>query len=270
MVWIPILLSGVAALAPIDEGAVTRYTLSFPEPHTHYMEVRATYPTGGLPELDLMMAVWTPGSYLVREYARHLEGVRASAPGGKPLSIEKTRKNRWRVNTDGAAEVVVEYRVYCREMSVRTNWVVSSATSRYRGSRTFISSRIFFSGSRVCNNGLVLSRLVRSTCWLMGARRYTTNPRVFNNSLFSAAPTAPPPVANTILCFELSWSIIRASRIRNPFSPSTSNIQGISAPVEDSISPSESKKSRPSKSASTRPMVVFPTPIGPTRNTFPE
>ena len=125
MAWIPILLSGVVALAPIDDRAATRYTLSFPEPHTHYMEVRATYPTGGAPQLDLMMVVWTPGSYLVREYARNVEGMRASAPGGKALPVEKTRKNRWRVATDGAAEVVVEYRVYCREMSVRTNWVES-------------------------------------------------------------------------------------------------------------------------------------------------
>ena len=30
------------------------------------------------------MAVWTPGSYLVREYERHVEGVAASADGRTP------------------------------------------------------------------------------------------------------------------------------------------------------------------------------------------
>jgi hypothetical protein len=39
-----------------------RYTLRFPAPHTHYMEVEAVYPTGGRSEIDLFMAVWTPGS----------------------------------------------------------------------------------------------------------------------------------------------------------------------------------------------------------------
>ena len=45
-----------------------RYTLSFPAPQTHYVDVVATIPTDGRPEVELMMAVWTPGSYLVREY----------------------------------------------------------------------------------------------------------------------------------------------------------------------------------------------------------
>ena len=52
-----------------------RYTLRFPTPQTHYVEVEAVYPTAGKPQLDLMMAVWTPGSYLVREYERHVEAV---------------------------------------------------------------------------------------------------------------------------------------------------------------------------------------------------
>ena len=57
----------VAAPDPI------RYTLSFPAPQTHYVEVEATVPTGGRPQIELEMAVWTPGSYLVREFSRHVE-----------------------------------------------------------------------------------------------------------------------------------------------------------------------------------------------------
>ncbi|MBI2212570.1 MAG: hypothetical protein HYU52_02905 [Acidobacteria bacterium] len=44
-----------------------RYKLSFPEPHTHYVEVEATIPTRGTPSIVFAIAVWTPGSYLVRE-----------------------------------------------------------------------------------------------------------------------------------------------------------------------------------------------------------
>ena len=44
-----------------------RYTLRFPSPHTHYVEVRAEVPTCGRDEVELMMAVWTPGSYLIRD-----------------------------------------------------------------------------------------------------------------------------------------------------------------------------------------------------------
>ena len=65
-----------ALLMPAAEPI--RYTLRFPEPQTHYVEVEAVVPTDGLPHVDLMMAVWTPGSYLIREYARHVEDLKAS------------------------------------------------------------------------------------------------------------------------------------------------------------------------------------------------
>ena len=100
-----------------------RYTLRFPAPHTHYVEVEATVPTGGKPVIELAMAVWTPGSYLVREYARHIEGLAAHTADGTALSLDKSRKNRWRIHTNEASTIVVTYRIYCREMSVRTNWV---------------------------------------------------------------------------------------------------------------------------------------------------
>ena len=115
-----------------------RYTLSFPEPHTHYVEVTAVVPTDGRPQVELMMAVWTPGSYLVREYARHVETVTAAAPDGRALAIEKSDKNRWRVATGGAPSVEVSYRVYAREMSVRTNWVETDF-AMLNGAATFMT-----------------------------------------------------------------------------------------------------------------------------------
>ena len=61
------------------------YTLRFPAPHTHYVAVDALVPTGGRPAVELMMAVWTPGSYLVREYARTSRGS-PPAPGRRPAA----------------------------------------------------------------------------------------------------------------------------------------------------------------------------------------
>jgi predicted metalloprotease with PDZ domain len=85
-----------------------------------------------------MMAVWTPGSYLVREYARHVEGLTAADPSRTPLAVDKTRKNRWRVTTNGASTVFVRYRVYAHEMSVRTNWV-DDEMAILNGAPTFIT-----------------------------------------------------------------------------------------------------------------------------------
>jgi predicted metalloprotease with PDZ domain len=115
-----------------------RYTVSFPAPHTHYVEVEASYPTDGRASIDLMMAVWTPGSYLIREYQRHVEAFTATDPSRAPLVVEKTRKNRWRVATNGARTVWVRYRVYAHEMSVRTNWV-DEELAMINGAPTFIT-----------------------------------------------------------------------------------------------------------------------------------
>lgn len=118
------------------------FTLRFPHPETHRVEVEARYPTGGADTLDLMMAVWTPGSYMVREYSRQVETLDAATPDGDPLPVEKTRKNRWRVKAAeaGAAlpeTVVVRYVLYAREMTVRTNFV-DAGFAILNGAPTFI------------------------------------------------------------------------------------------------------------------------------------
>ena len=115
-----------------------RYTLSFPAPQTHYMEVSVSVPTERRPDVELMMAVWTPGSYLVREYERNLENVTAASPDGRALGVVKSDKNRWRITTGGAATVTVKYRVYAREMSVRTNWV-EAGFALVNGAPTFLT-----------------------------------------------------------------------------------------------------------------------------------
>jgi predicted metalloprotease with PDZ domain len=111
-----------------------RYTLTFPAPQTHYVEVEAVVPTARKPEIDLMMASWTPGSYLMREYARQVEGVKA----GNGSNVRKTSKNHWRITTGGAPTVTVSYRVYGREMSVRTNWI-ESRFALLNGAATYLT-----------------------------------------------------------------------------------------------------------------------------------
>jgi predicted metalloprotease with PDZ domain len=114
-----------------------RYSLSFPAPHTHYVEVEAQVPTDGQPAVELLMAVWTPGSYLVREFSRHVEGVAAES-GGLARVVQKTAKNRWRAATGGAPVLTVRYRVYGREMSVRTNFI-EAEFALLNGAPTFLT-----------------------------------------------------------------------------------------------------------------------------------
>ncbi|MFQ5654177.1 MAG: M61 family metallopeptidase, partial [Planctomycetota bacterium] len=133
-----LVIASAPAAAAGEPSAPVGYTLRFPAPHTHYVDIEARYATGGAPSIELMMAVWTPGSYLIREYARHVEDLRCEGPDGAPLSFDKVRKNRWRIDTGGHAAVTLRYRVYCREMSVRTNFV-EAAFAVLNGAPTFIT-----------------------------------------------------------------------------------------------------------------------------------
>jgi predicted metalloprotease with PDZ domain len=130
--------AAAGAQTPSGAPEPIRYTLSFPAPQTHYVDVTASVPTGRRATVDLMMAVWTPGSYLVREYARNVEAVSASGADGRALVVDKSKKNHWTVATGGAPTITLKYRVYCREMSVRTNWV-EDGFALLNGAPTFIT-----------------------------------------------------------------------------------------------------------------------------------
>ena len=98
------------------------YVVSMTKPWTHLLEVELTLKWASSPgNVELKMPVWTPGSYLVREYARHVQDFAAADAGGKALTWEKTNKNTWRVTTGGSKDLVVKYRVYANELTVRTN-----------------------------------------------------------------------------------------------------------------------------------------------------
>ena len=96
-----------------------RYRVSMPEPHGHLFHVEVAVEQPG-DEIVLALPVWTPGSYLVREFARHLEGFAADDGAGRPLPVERQDKHRFRVVSRGAALVRVRYRVFAHELTVRT------------------------------------------------------------------------------------------------------------------------------------------------------
>jgi len=133
-----VLATLAAAPLPAQQIEPIRYVLRIPAPQTHYIEVEATYPTARKPVVELMMAVWTPGSYLIREFERHVESVRARDAAGHELRFDKTRKNHWRVYTGGAGAVTLVYRVYAHEQQARTDWVEDSF-GLINGAATYIT-----------------------------------------------------------------------------------------------------------------------------------
>lgn len=99
------------------------YTLAMPEPHTHYFEV--TMDLSGITKdsLDIKMPVWAPGSYMVREYSKNVEGFQASNKKGDKLPFKKVSKQIWRVYNTKNQEINLFYKVYAFELTVRTSFL---------------------------------------------------------------------------------------------------------------------------------------------------
>lgn len=98
------------------------YTVTFPEAQAHYADIEMTITGLHQKNIDLKMPVWTPGSYLVREYAKNVESFSAEA-NGKAIEARKIRKNTWRISTENISAIKVKYRVYAFELSVRTSFI---------------------------------------------------------------------------------------------------------------------------------------------------
>ncbi|MEH1827586.1 MAG: M61 family metallopeptidase [Nostoc sp.] len=103
-----------------ETGPTIHYLVAMSQPETHLFEVTLRLVNYPSPILDLKLPVWTPGSYLVREYAKNLQDFVAFAED-KPLSWQKISKNHWQVDKTGISELTVRYRVFANELSVRTN-----------------------------------------------------------------------------------------------------------------------------------------------------
>jgi predicted metalloprotease with PDZ domain len=119
-------MTGAAADASHQDGNYTNisFTVSMSKPHTHLLEVEMRITESGtiaITEEVLVMPVWTPGSYLIREYERHVQSFSAVDESGQALPWEKINKNSWRIKKGSAHEIRARYLVYANELTVRTN-----------------------------------------------------------------------------------------------------------------------------------------------------
>ncbi|MEO1761304.1 MAG: M61 family metallopeptidase [Cyanobacteria bacterium J06629_18] len=116
--------------------ATINYQVGMSNPQSHLFEVTLHLEDYSLSTLDLKMPVWTPGSYLVREYSKNLQDFSAFSDD-KALNWRKISKNHWQIDTNGISKVTVKYRIFANELTVRTNHL--DATHGY-----FNGAAIFF------------------------------------------------------------------------------------------------------------------------------
>ena len=94
------------------------YRVDVADPQAHHFHVTLTLSAPAAEQL-LSLPVWIPGSYMVREFGRHLSGLQARQ-GQREVALEQLDKTRWRARCSGRAALTLSYRVYAFDTSVRT------------------------------------------------------------------------------------------------------------------------------------------------------
>ena len=102
-------LALILATALASSCAATDYTISLANPEQHLVEVQVQLAEGPA-QRELQLPVWN-ALYQVRDFAQHVNWVRAHDRAGRPLTLRKLDKSRWQLSgADRGA--VVEYQIY--------------------------------------------------------------------------------------------------------------------------------------------------------------
>lgn len=110
------------------------YRIELPAPHTHHYEVTMEVPRPAAQQ-RLSLPVWIPGSYMVREFGRHLSRMQARQ-GDREVPLQQLDKTTWLAACEGRGALVLTYRVYAFDTSVRTAFLDAD--------------RGFFNGTSLC------------------------------------------------------------------------------------------------------------------------
>jgi predicted metalloprotease with PDZ domain len=98
--------------------ALVAYRVLLSRPEAHLFTVECSIPAPDPAGERFALPAWIPGSYLVRDFARHVVAMAASADG-KVARVEKTCKDQWLVPPGPSKSLTVRIEVYAWDLSVR-------------------------------------------------------------------------------------------------------------------------------------------------------
>ncbi|TXH89015.1 MAG: M61 family peptidase [Rhodoferax sp.] len=107
-----------------SNAAAVHYRVECADLHAHLFSVTLTLQRPQAQQ-TVRLPVWIPGSYMVREFSKHLQELQASQ-GGKAVALQQLDKCSWQLDNQADAPLTLRYRVYAFDNSVRTAWLDSA------------------------------------------------------------------------------------------------------------------------------------------------
>ncbi|HSV36976.1 MAG TPA: peptidase M61 [Ramlibacter sp.] len=115
-------------------GASVHYRVEAADLHAHLFHVTLTIAQPAAQQ-RISLPAWIPGSYLVREFARHLQRLTARQDS-RTVATQQLDKCNWLIECVPSSPLVLSYEVYAFDNSVRTAWLDTQ--------------RGFFNGTSLC------------------------------------------------------------------------------------------------------------------------
>jgi predicted metalloprotease with PDZ domain len=111
-----------------------QYRIDADAPETHLFRITLTVDEPAAQQV-VSLPAWIPGSYLVREFARHLSALEVRQRG-RAVGIEQIDKASWRIDCKARVPLALTYQVYAFDASVRAAYLDTQ--------------RGFFNGTSLC------------------------------------------------------------------------------------------------------------------------
>jgi predicted metalloprotease with PDZ domain len=104
-------------------SSAVHYDISIKDAHAHLWQVTLTIPKPAKNQ-TVSLPVWIPGSYMVREFSKHLQNLQARQ-NGQAVAVNQLDKCTWQLVNSAAKPLVLSYEVYAFDNSVRTAWLTA-------------------------------------------------------------------------------------------------------------------------------------------------
>jgi predicted metalloprotease with PDZ domain len=105
--WLSVLMAPAAAAQ--DGRLEIEYTVKVADIPGQLCHVTTDIRNINQPALELSLPVWSPGWYVIENYAKNILRFRVTEPGGRELRPAQVRKQTWRIDTKGISRVTVEF-----------------------------------------------------------------------------------------------------------------------------------------------------------------
>lgn len=102
------------------------YLLEMENPESHFFKVTMNVEDYSEESMSVTMPAWTPGSYEILDFSRHVRKIKAVNSAGESIELSKRDKSTWKLSNGKSRDIRITYEVFAHDLSVHTSHLDSS------------------------------------------------------------------------------------------------------------------------------------------------